>query len=72
METLIIGSSAYGKKRFKELERETPKLHLYVSKELKDLEVNGIVTAQFMIPFHSNGPSMNWPNPGIHWKLFRR
>ncbi len=41
----IIGSLLYGKKRFKELEREiagiTPRM---LSKELKDLEVNGIVT----------------------------
>ncbi|MBX3241237.1 MAG: helix-turn-helix transcriptional regulator [Chitinophagaceae bacterium] len=41
----IIGSLLYGKKRFKELEREisgiTPRM---LSKELKDLEMNGIVT----------------------------
>ena len=41
----IIGSLLYGKKRFRELEKEisriTPRM---LSKELKDLEVNGIVT----------------------------
>lgn len=40
----IIGSLLFGKKRFKELEREigkiTPRM---LSKELKDLEMNGIV-----------------------------
>lgn len=41
----IIGSLLYGKKRFKELEREIPKITpRMLSKELKDLEVNGIVT----------------------------
>jgi DNA-binding HxlR family transcriptional regulator len=40
----IIGSLLYGKKRFKELEREIPKITpRMLSKELKDLEVNGIV-----------------------------
>ncbi len=41
----IIGSLLFGKKRFKELEREilkiTPRM---LSKELRDLEANGIVT----------------------------
>lgn len=40
----IIGSLLYGKKRFKELEREilhiTPRM---LSKELKDLEIHGMV-----------------------------
>ncbi len=40
----IIGTLLYGEKRFKELEREvvgiTPRM---LSKELKDLEMNGIV-----------------------------
>lgn len=40
----IIGSLLYGKKRFKELEKDlgkiTPRM---LSKELKDLEMNGIV-----------------------------
>ncbi|MBX2900288.1 MAG: helix-turn-helix transcriptional regulator [Cyclobacteriaceae bacterium] len=41
----IIGSLLYGKKRFRELEREIPKITpRMLSKELKDLEVNGIVT----------------------------
>jgi len=41
----IIGSLLYGKKRFKELEREIPKITpRMLSKELKDLEVNDIVT----------------------------
>ncbi|NIK73587.1 DNA-binding HxlR family transcriptional regulator [Thermonema lapsum] len=40
----IIGSLLYGKKRFKELEREIPKITpRMLSKELKDLELNGIV-----------------------------
>jgi DNA-binding HxlR family transcriptional regulator len=40
----IIGSLLFGKKRFREMEREisriTPRM---LSKELKDLEVNGII-----------------------------
>jgi len=41
----IIGSLLYGKKRFKELEREIPKITpRMLSKELKDLEANGVVT----------------------------
>ncbi|MFC0264196.1 winged helix-turn-helix transcriptional regulator [Fontibacter flavus] len=41
----IIGSLLYGKKRFKELEREIPKITpRMLSKELKDLEVNAIIT----------------------------
>ncbi|AOW20145.1 winged helix-turn-helix transcriptional regulator [Urechidicola croceus] len=40
----IIGSLMYGKKRFKELERNIDKISpRMLSKELKDLEVNGIV-----------------------------
>lgn len=40
----IMGSLLYGKKRFKELEREIPKITpRMLSKELKDLEANGIV-----------------------------
>lgn len=40
----IIGSLLYGKKRFKELEREIPRITpRMLSKELKDLEINGIV-----------------------------
>jgi DNA-binding HxlR family transcriptional regulator len=40
----IIGSLLYGSKRFKELEREIPKITpRMLSKELKELELNGIV-----------------------------
>ena len=40
----IIGSLLFGKKRFKELERDIPKITpRMLSKELKDLEVNGII-----------------------------
>ncbi len=40
----IIGSLFYGKKRFKELEREISKITpRMLSKELKDLEMNGII-----------------------------
>lgn len=40
----IIGSLLFGKKRFKELQREIPNITpRMLSKELKDLEVNGIV-----------------------------
>ncbi len=41
----IIASLLYGKKRFSELEREIPKINpRMLSKELRDLEHNGIVT----------------------------
>ena len=41
----IIGSLIYGKKRFKELERDIPRITpRMLSKELKELELNGIVT----------------------------
>jgi DNA-binding HxlR family transcriptional regulator len=41
----IMGSLIYGKKRFKELERDIPRItSRMLSKELKDLEANGIVT----------------------------
>lgn len=41
----IISSLLFGKKRFKEIAREIPKITpRMLSKELKDLEVNGIVT----------------------------
>lgn len=41
----IISSLLYGKKRFKELEREIPKITpRMLSKELKDLENNGVLT----------------------------
>lgn len=41
----IISSLLFGKKRFKEIEREIPKItSRMLSKELKDLEINGMVT----------------------------
>jgi len=41
----IIGSLLFGKKRFTELQRNIPKITpRMLSKELKDLEMNGIVT----------------------------
>lgn len=41
----IIGTLLYGKKRFKELENDIPNITpRMLSKELKDLEMNGIVT----------------------------
>ena len=40
----IIGVLLFGKKRFKEIEREIPKITpRMLSQELKDLEMNGIV-----------------------------
>ena len=40
----IIGCLMFGKKRFKELEREIPRITpRMLSKELKDLEMNGMV-----------------------------
>ncbi len=40
----IMGALLFGKKRFKELEREIPKISpRMLSKELRDLELNGIV-----------------------------
>jgi DNA-binding HxlR family transcriptional regulator len=40
----IIGSLLFGKKRFKELEREIPKITpRMLSKELRELEINGII-----------------------------
>ena len=40
----IIGTLMFGKKRFKDMEREIPKINpRMLSKELKDLEANGIV-----------------------------
>lgn len=49
----IMASLVFGKKRFKELEREIPKITpRMLSKELRDLEMNGIVirTVQDTIP----------------------
>lgn len=45
----IMASLIFGKKRFKELEREIPKITpRMLSKELKDLEMNGIVKRTVM------------------------
>lgn len=41
----IMASLQFGKKRFKDLESEIPKINpRMLSKELKDLEMNGMVT----------------------------
>lgn len=41
----ILGALLFGKKRFKELEREIPKITArMLSKELRDLEINQLVT----------------------------
>ncbi len=41
----IMASLMFGKKRFKELERDIPKITpRMLSKELRDLEMNGIIT----------------------------
>ena len=41
----IIGSLIFGKKRFRELERDIPRITpRMLSKELKDLEMNGMVS----------------------------
>jgi DNA-binding HxlR family transcriptional regulator len=41
----IMGSLTFGKKRFTEMEREIPDINpRMLSKELKDLEANGIIT----------------------------
>lgn len=41
----IIGTLLFGKKRFKEIEREIPKITpRMLSQELKDLEANGIIS----------------------------
>jgi len=43
--TAIIASLLFGKKRYGEIEREIPKINpRMLSKELRDLEANGIVT----------------------------
>lgn len=49
----IMASLVFGKKRFKELEREIPRITpRMLSKELRDLEMNGIIlrTVQNTIP----------------------
>lgn len=78
----IIGSLLYGKKRFKELEREIPKISpRMLSKELKDLEANGIVkrTVYNSIPvmveyeLTISGQSLDqFIEPMIEWGLQHR
>ena len=48
----IMASLFFGKKRYSELEKEIPKINpRMLSKELRDLEANGIVTRKYMILF---------------------
>lgn len=78
----IIGSLLYGKKRFKELEREIPKISpRMLSKELKDLEANGVVkrTVYGSIPvmveyeLTVSGQSLHqFIEPMIEWGLQHR
>jgi len=78
----IIGSLLYGKKRFRELERGIPKISpRMLSKELKDLEANGIVkrTVYDSIPviveyeLTISGESLNQVlEPMIEWGLQHR
>lgn len=49
----IIGALCYGKKRFKDLEKDIPRITpRMLSKELKELEINGVVirTVQATMP----------------------
>ena len=78
----IIGSLLYGKKRFKELEREIPNITpRMLSKELKELELNGIlkrtvfdtipVTVRYELT--KSGKTLNEIlNPMIKWGLQHR
>ncbi|HET6542185.1 MAG TPA: helix-turn-helix domain-containing protein [Chryseolinea sp.] len=78
----IIGSLLYGKKRFKELEREIPHITpRMLSKELKELELNGIlkrtvfdtipVTVEYELT--KSGKSLNEIlDPMIEWGLQHR
>ena len=78
----IIGSLLYGKKRFKELEREIPNITpRMLSKELKELELNGIlkrtvfdtipVTVEYELT--KSGRSLNEVlDPMIKWGLEHR
>jgi DNA-binding HxlR family transcriptional regulator len=78
----IIGSLLYGKKRFKELEREIPKITpRMLSKELRDLEANGIVnrtvhgTIPVMVEYEltSSGHSLqNVLEPMVQWGIQHR
>ena len=78
----IIASLLYGKKRFKELEREIPHITpRMLSKELKELELNGIlrrtvfdtipVTVEYELT--RSGKSLNdILDPMIKWGLEHR
>ena len=78
----IIASLLYGKKRFKELEREIPHITpRMLSKELKELELNGIlkrtvfdtipVTVEYELT--KSGKSLNDVlDPMIKWGLEHR
>ena len=78
----IIASLLYGKKRFKELEREIPHITpRMLSKELKELELNGIlrrtvfdtipVTVEYKLT--RSGKSLNDVlDPMIKWGLEHR
>ncbi len=78
----IIGSLLYGRRRFKDLERDIPKITpRMLSKELKDLEANGIVkrTVYDSIPvmveyeLTVSGQSLHqFINPMIEWGLEHR
>jgi len=62
----IIGSLLFGKKRFTEIQRNIPKITpRMLSKELKDLEMNGLLRGKFMIahPFQSNMNLLIQRNP---------
>ncbi|HEX6223180.1 MAG TPA: helix-turn-helix domain-containing protein [Chryseolinea sp.] len=78
----IIGSLLYGKKRFKELERDIPHITpRMLSKELKELELNGVlkrtvfdtipVTVEYELT--KSGKSLNEIlDPMIKWGLQHR
>ena len=78
----IIGSLLYGKKRFRELEREIPRISpRMLSKELKDLEANGIVkrtvfdSIPVMVEYEltNSGQSLHQVlEPMIEWGLQHR
>ena len=75
----IIGSLLYGKKRFKEMEKEIPNITpRMLSKELKDLEASGIIkrTVYDSIPVKVeyeltiSGQSLNQVlDPMIEWGI---
>jgi DNA-binding HxlR family transcriptional regulator len=78
----IIGSLSFGKKRFKEIARDIPRITpRMLSKELKDLEMNGIVrrTVFDTIPVaveyeltHSGHSLHEVLEPMIEWGLKHR